>query len=100
MDKASNGQEAFNMIRANKTCDASVHYPYELVILDNMMPLLSGIEVAERVREYQANGDISSATKLVLATGDTRCQMPIFDRIFVKPIKAADFREFIEGLKL
>lgn len=102
MDKANNGQEAFNLVRANKSCESPYHNPYELVILDNRMPYISGVEVAEKIREYQANGDVSLQTKVVLATGETRCidEKSLFDKIILKPIKAAEFRQFIVGLNL
>ena len=66
------------------------------------MPYLSVVEVAEKIREYQANGDVSLQTKVVLATGETRCidEKSLFDKIIMKPIKAAEFRQFIVGLNL
>ena len=46
------------------------HEPYRLVLLDNSMPLLNGIEVAQIVRQMQEKGELSQITKLALISGD------------------------------
>lgn len=46
------------------------HEPYRLVLLDNSMPLLNGIEVAQIVRQMQEKGELSQITKLALISVD------------------------------
>lgn len=49
IEEAEDGIEAFEKFQTNN---------YDLVILDNMMPGMTGIEVAEKIRSHTANHDI------------------------------------------
>lgn len=49
LDEACDGKEAMELILAND---------YDLVLLDYMMPLLTGLEVIERVRQTPTKQDI------------------------------------------
>jgi CheY-like chemotaxis protein len=54
----------------SESCGNSNHASYELVILDNHMPVLSGIETARIIRELQLKGTVSQTLKVALASGD------------------------------
>ena len=70
IDKAFNGQDALNKVTlTDRPCGES-HHPYQLIILDNNMPILTGIPTAKRIRALQREGKISKNTKLVLFSGD------------------------------
>lgn len=49
VDEAADGQEALNLIIKNE---------YDLIILDYMMPVFTGLEVIEKVRSDQAKQEI------------------------------------------
>ena len=65
--------------------------PYELVILDQMMPGLSGVEVARRIRSISGLAE----TKLILLTSCGKhtlspVQQGLFETILEKPAKERD----------
>lgn len=49
VDEAADGQEALNLIIKNE---------YDLIILDYMMPVFTGLEVIEKIRSDQAKQEI------------------------------------------
>lgn len=49
VDEAADGQEALNLIIKNE---------YDLIILDYMMPVFTGLEIIEKVRSDQAKQEI------------------------------------------
>ena len=53
IDKAYNGRQALNMILSNQSgsCGSMNHCSYKVVITDNNMPVMNGIEFAEEVRK-------------------------------------------------
>jgi CheY-like chemotaxis protein len=59
-----------NTLNPRCAVGAEHHRPFRVVILDNQMPILSGIEAAKKVREMQETGAISKETKLALFSGD------------------------------
>eukprot|EP00347_Sterkiella_histriomuscorum_P002912 403366314 len=102
IDKAFNGRDALSKFELNykgfqKNC--TDHKAYKLVILDNQMPFLKGIEVGRKIREIQ---DINSQNaNLVLLSGDDHSQQStnqiqeIFDQIIKKPVSMADLKTII-----
>ncbi len=85
-DLAADGNEALRLSRERE---------YGLIILDQYMPALSGIEVATRIRER--THDIP----LIAVTGDDS-RVPLlrragFDRIFIKPLRGDDYINTIIG---
>lgn len=114
--KAFNGQDAINAMahnRLNPTCLGSAthhHRPFKLVILDNQMPVLTGIEAARKIREMQATGAIAKETKLVLFSGDDMVNnhhqaeldkgSGLFDHILPKPVQRSEFEHFINKFAL
>ena len=56
IDRVFNGEEALLKIMENVkrgNCQSDDHQTYKLVILDNKMPILSGIETGKRIRMAQ-----------------------------------------------
>lgn len=58
IDEAENGQEALSKLRANE---------YDLIILDYMMPVLTGIDVLERL-----SVEIKNRTPVLMLTAKTQ----------------------------
>ncbi|MBF0537851.1 MAG: response regulator [Nitrospirae bacterium] len=66
-DVAGNGEDAINLFK-----DAlQNNRPYDLVVMDVMMPVVTGIEAYEAIREYERKCGIKngSEAKIVLMTG-------------------------------
>eukprot|EP00347_Sterkiella_histriomuscorum_P004818 403358973 len=96
IDTVFNGRDAYakfeiNYINYQQSCND--HHAYKLVILDNQMPFLRGIEVAKKIRELQ-NVNRQNA-KIVLLSGDNFSQQSniqnqgIFDYVVKKPVSMA-----------
>ncbi len=85
-DSASDGYEALTLYNERE---------YGVVILDQYMPGLSGIEVAKRIRQRDPEAS------LIAVTGDDS-QVPVlqqagFDQIFIKPLRGDDYISTIIG---
>ncbi len=50
IDKAFNGQEALNKLTSKKRECGRSHQAFKIIILDNNMPILTGVETAKRIR--------------------------------------------------
>jgi DNA-binding response OmpR family regulator len=72
VDKAYDGEEAMQKINLNqsKSLTCPSHKPYQLVILDNDMPIKSGVVVAQEIKAGQLNGVFSKDMKICMLTGD------------------------------
>eukprot|EP00347_Sterkiella_histriomuscorum_P014600 403360264 len=103
IDTAFNGRDAYakfeiNYINYQQTCKD--HQAYKLVILDNQMPFLRGIEVAKKIREIQ-NLNRQNA-KIVLLSGDNFSQQSniqnqgIFDYVVKKPVSMAALKIILQ----
>ena len=81
--KASNGQEAVDMV--NK-------YHPDLVLLDVMMPGISGFEACQRIREFLLNA-VDDSVSIVDSAGVTFCLLPsVAERCLDRRI-GAEFRQ-------
>jgi CheY-like chemotaxis protein len=58
--KAYNGKDALAKLEQNyqRQCSSFNHQGYRLVILDNNMPVMNGIEAASRIRNLQRLGKL------------------------------------------
>ncbi|TNV84137.1 hypothetical protein FGO68_gene10065 [Halteria grandinella] len=87
-EKANNGREAMD------------HRPFRIVLLDNQMPLMSGIEVAKAVRNMQHRNLISPKLKLLLLTGEDLggrlIHKELFDQVLAKPINSTLLQKIIQ----
>jgi len=111
IDKAFNGQEGLNKLTAPHACLDPNHVPHKLIILDNNMPVLTGIPTAKRIRALQKEGKISPDLKLVLFSGDDFTNMnlsemepdikqpkhvtTLFDYILAKPVTKTAFEALL-----
>ena len=89
IDKAYNGQEALSKIEINRKepkCKSEKHKTYELIILDNNMPILTGVATAKKIRALQKMKELSPDLKLVLFSGDdfTGMQLSQYDKSTTK----------------
>ena len=67
------------------------HRPYRLVMMDQNMPTMGGIEGTLQLREMQRQGLVDPSVKIVLMSGDEAVvhqneQQGIFDRALLKPL--------------
>ncbi len=81
IDKALNGRDALDLVKKNPDM-------YDMIITDNQMPYIIGIELACQVRQLQASSQVSKATKLVLISGNNINtiknpvhEQPLFDEV-------------------
>ncbi|TNV84151.1 hypothetical protein FGO68_gene1358 [Halteria grandinella] len=100
-EKANNGREALDKLKLNQnTCQYMDHRPFRIVLLDNQMPLMSGIEVVKAVRNMQHRNLISPKLKLLLLTGDDMGgrldSKELFDQILTKPINSSLLQKILQ----
>jgi CheY-like chemotaxis protein len=86
--KAFNGVEAIEMVNRslivpvmdgpNLSCEPFVTSPltergdnqFNLIILDNTMPFMTGMDCARKLREMQEVGILSPSVKIIMISGD------------------------------
>lgn len=61
IDYAFDGQQGIDKVRENS---------YDLIILDLGLPLISGLEVARLIKEYEADKPVSEQTPIIVITAD------------------------------
>jgi DNA-binding response OmpR family regulator len=91
VDEAKDGQEAVEFLETK---------PYELVIIDYMMPAYSGVEVIEKVRQGDLNKDV---TILMLSAKSQQSEQEkaIFagaDFFIAKPFSPLDLLDKVRGI--
>lgn len=87
-DDADSGAAGLQRLEAA----AGSGHPYGLVLLDEQMPGMGGLEVIERIRMHQA---LRGATILMLTSSDqsssaARCRQLGVDTYLIKPVKPAE----------
>ena len=101
-DVASNGSEAIEAFMLAKEADK----PYDLILLDIMMPEMNGLEALKRIRIIEESQQGLAATRIVMTTAlkDSDNIMGAFrhqcDGYLVKPIDFNKLRELLSELKL
>ena len=92
VDTAANGQQAIDVIREEKV-------KYDAIFMDHMMPVMSGIEATERIREigtdYAANIPIIALTANAMAGNEQMFLSNGFQAFISKPIERARLDEII-----
>ena len=64
VDIVVNGQEAIDaFLLAHEE-----KHPYDLILMDIMMPEIDGIEALERIREWEAKNDVRSGVNVIMTT--------------------------------
>eukprot|EP00347_Sterkiella_histriomuscorum_P008849 403343505 len=81
------------------------HEPYQLVIVDNQMPQVTGIEVGQILRQKQERGELSKNMKIMLLSGDDRLLNneeleTTFDFIALKPIRIQYLKDILQKVKI
>jgi CheY-like chemotaxis protein len=95
-DLAENGQEALELYKTNK---------YDLILMDEQMPVMNGNEAVEKILEYEeSNGlshtPVSALTANVIKGAKERGLLSGFDAFLGKPIVLKDLeRVFMSYLK-
>ena len=92
---ATNGREAL---------DALDRQPYDLILMDVMMPEMDGLEATRLIREQQRSGSPNYSSRIVIVAltahamqGDReKCLAAGMDDYLAKPIRPADVRQVIE----
>ncbi len=101
-DVASNGSEAIEAFMLAKEAGK----PYDLIMLDIMMPEMNGQEVLKRIRIIEESQQGLAATRIVMTTGrqDSDNILGAFrhqcDGYLVKPIDFDKLAALISELKL
>ncbi|WP_458413817.1 response regulator transcription factor [Schinkia sp. CFF1] len=91
VDEAADGGEAMDFLKKNK---------YDLVILDYMMPVLTGLEVIEKIRTE----DSGHRTRILMLSAKNQAyeQEKVFqagaDYFMAKPFSPIKLLELIEGI--
>ena len=94
---ASNGKEALERIQNSR---------FNLIITDNIMPQMTGVELAKAIREReQACGGDGRVLRIVLNTGEDVSRMSnetrlLFDGILQKPINMNKLAAKLKELNL
>eukprot|EP00347_Sterkiella_histriomuscorum_P007148 403350083 len=71
VDKAFDGESAYQKILSDQKKRNNSGRGYKLIILDNEMPLMSGLQVAIKVRQGQRSGALDKSLKLALSSGES-----------------------------
>lgn len=82
--EASNGEAGLEMLRAQ---------PYQLVVTDNSMPVMSGLEFIRSIRSDPALADL-----LIVAWSINPDHDLAVDAVFAKPYGGQEIRARINGL--
>jgi len=100
-DVASNGSEAIEAFMLAKESGK----PYDLIMLDIMMPEMNGQEVLKRIRVIEESQQGLTAARIVMTTGRTDSDNILgafrhqCDGYLVKPIDFDKLRELLSELK-
>lgn len=93
----SSGREAISAFTKARS-----NHPYDLIFLDLSMPEMSGFEVAQEIREFEASMHdgkrtyICALTALVSADDRHRAFAAGVDEYVVKPAKSGDLKDVID----
>ncbi len=79
---ACNGQQAIEKIHNA----AAINAPYDLILMDMQMPVLSGWEATERLREEGYDRPIFALTARTQEADEARCIAVGCDAYFTKPL--------------
>ena len=90
VDVAATGRDAVEMVK---------EFPYDLVLMDCVMPEMDGFEAAVRIRKLQ--GDVGhipiiAVTALSMRGDRERCKAAGMDDFITKPISSVDLRAVVE----
>ncbi|CDW91215.1 periplasmic sensor hybrid histidine kinase [Stylonychia lemnae] len=104
IDKSYNGLEAITKIQANSTnkCRSNNHQGYQLIITDNQMPVMNGLEMARQIQEICEKDLKLKRNKpfIVLLSGDSidvkNELRKNFNDIILKPVNVQKLKEIVQ----
>jgi len=94
VDLAENGQKAIEMLQA------ATHHPYDITLMDCMMPIMDGFQATENIRSLEKEGELDTgrgAAQIIIAmtanamAGEKdRCLEVGMNDYLSKPVKEID----------
>ena len=91
-DEAENGRHAVERVRQSLL----ERRPYDVIIMDNSMPVMTGVEATRAIRELGFSGKIYGVTGNVLEEDLAAFERQGLDRAFPKPLSTKNFNLIIE----
>ena len=91
-DEAENGRQAVERVRQSLL----ERRPYDVIIMDNSMPVMTGVEATRAIRELGFSGKIYGVTGNVLEEDLAAFERQGHDRAFPKPLSTKNFNLIIE----
>ena len=92
-DEAENGRQAVELVRQSLL----ERRPYDVIIMDNSMPVMTGVEATRAIRELGFSGSIYGVTGNVLEEDLAAFERQGLNRAFPKPLSTKNFNLIIEG---
>lgn len=97
------GHQVDTVVNGKNAISALQKHPYDLVIMDCLMPVMDGFETTRRIRAAAASGfdasiPILAITALASAEDRRRCQDAGMSGYISKPVKAKDLFAWISRL--
>ncbi|WP_372868845.1 response regulator transcription factor [Planomicrobium okeanokoites] len=89
IEEAEDGREALEKIRENE---------YDLIILDYMMPYLTGLEVLEQVRNDQINTQVLMLTAKAQDADRENAMLKGANHFMSKPFSPMELLELVEKI--
>ncbi|CDW81611.1 histidine kinase-dna gyrase b-and hsp90-like domain containing protein [Stylonychia lemnae] len=105
VDKCYNGQQALEKVKQNQNQCSFNHIPYQLIFLDNQMPVMNGFDTCRIMRSMQEQMTMFQGTKIILLTGDEMIPrkeeyQSLFDYTLLKPIDSKILQQILKKAKL
>ena len=88
-----NGQEAVDEIKKDVP-------KYALILMDNQMPIMNGIEATEKIRKLGYENPIIGVTGNVMDDDVEKFKKKGVDEVLGKPVKNDDLRELLARYKI
>lgn len=90
-DRADNGQDAYEKYMKN---------PYDLIFMDLQMPIMTGIDSAIYIREFESEHGLKPCRIAAVTAYPVDDQQSLilagFDEYIIKPLKSTTLTEFVE----
>lgn len=99
-DAATDGLQGLNKIAATNRYESPEGQPYDVVLMDLEMPVMSGLEAIAEVRRLEREGTIRNSVVFALTGNARQAQVEAalaagMDRVLVKPYKIEEVLQVI-----
>ena len=91
-DEAGNGRQAVELVRRSLLQKR----PYDVIIMDNSMPVMTGAEATSAIRELGFSGKIYGVTGNVLEEELVSFERQGLNKAFPKPLSTKNFNLIVE----